>query len=118
VKLIAVDHPDTIDIFVNERFVPPGPASLTVHQVARPRLPVTATDGDGVDVLPQLREQDDVYVSNLMPTRFQGLCRVRFGHVVSQRLDLPHGCQHQRGDVTVPKRLGDLPLPGGNRCGR
>jgi hypothetical protein len=73
VKLIAVDHPDTIDIFVNERFVPPGPASLTVHQVARPRLPVTATDGDGVDVLPQLREQDDVYVSNLMPTRFQGV---------------------------------------------
>jgi hypothetical protein len=47
VKLLAVDHPDTVDVFVNERFVPPGPASLTVHHVAYPRVPVTATDGDG-----------------------------------------------------------------------
>ncbi len=72
-KLLAVDHPDTIDIYVNERFVPPGPASLTVHQVARARPPVAATDGDGNDVLPQLREQDDVYVSNLMPASYQGV---------------------------------------------
>lgn len=73
VKLIAVDHPDTIDVFVNERFVPPGPASLRVHQVAHPRLPVRATDGDGNDLLARLREQDDVYVSNLSPGRYQGI---------------------------------------------
>jgi hypothetical protein len=73
VKLVAVDHPDTIDIYVNERFVPPGPASLTVHQVAGGRVPVTATDGEGSDVLPQIRDQDDVYVSNLRPTRYQGV---------------------------------------------
>jgi len=72
-RLVAVDHPDTIDIYVNERFVPPGPASLTVHQVARGRVPVAAADGDGNDLLPQIREQDDVYVSNLGPGRYQGV---------------------------------------------
>ncbi len=73
IELVAVDHPDTVDVFVNERFVPPGPASLTIHQVAGARLPAAATDGDGTDLLPQLREQDDVHVSNLTPTRFQGV---------------------------------------------
>ena len=73
VKLIAVDHPDTVEIFVNERFVPPGPASLTIHQVARRRAPAAATDKKGNDLLPQLREQDDVYVSNLSPGRYQGI---------------------------------------------
>ncbi len=72
-RLVAVDHPDTIEVFVNERFVPPGPAMLTLHQVARARPPVAATDEDGSDLLPQLREQDDVYVSNLMPDRYQGI---------------------------------------------
>ena len=73
VKLIAVDHAAAIDIFVNERFVPPGAASLTVHQVARARVPVSATDGDGGDLLPKVRERDDIYVSNLRAARYQGV---------------------------------------------
>ena len=28
VRLLAVDHPDSIDVFVDERFVPPGPVQL------------------------------------------------------------------------------------------
>lgn len=73
VKLLAVDHPDSVDVFVDERFVPPGPVNLRLFQVARRYLPLSATDERGNDVLPALRESDDVYVSNLTPTRYQGV---------------------------------------------
>ena len=73
VKLIAVDRPDSVDVFVDERFVPPGPVKLRLFQVARRDLPLSATDERGNDVLPALRASDDVYVSNLTPTRYQGV---------------------------------------------
>jgi hypothetical protein len=73
VKLLAVDHPDSVDVFVDERFVPPGPVSLRLFQVGQRNLPLSATDERGNDVLPALRENDDVYVSNFTPTRYQGV---------------------------------------------
>jgi Flp pilus assembly protein TadD len=73
VRLLVVDHPDSVDIFVNERFVPPGPTPLRLYQSVRPRPPVSATDGEGNDLLPDLLARDDRYVSNLMPTRYQGI---------------------------------------------
>lgn len=73
IRLLAVDHPDTVDVFVDERFVPPGPVRLRVYKAARRRPPVSAIDDRGEDVLAALRERDDVYVSNLTPTRYQGL---------------------------------------------
>jgi hypothetical protein len=73
VKLVAVDHPDSVDVFVDERFVPPGPVSLRLFHVGQRHAPRSATDERGNDVLPQLRENDDVYVSNLTPTQYQGV---------------------------------------------
>ena len=73
VKLVAVDHPDSIDVFVDERFVPPGPVTLRTFEVSRRTLPRSAVDERGADVLPALREADDVYASNFTPTRYQGV---------------------------------------------
>lgn len=73
VKLVAVDRPDSVDVFVDERFVPPGPVSLRLFQIARRMTPRSAIDERGQDVLPALREADDVYVSNLTPMRYQGV---------------------------------------------
>ena len=73
VRLLAVDHPDSVDVFVDERFVPPGPVALRLFQAVRPRAPVSATDERGGDVLAALRAKDDVYVSNLTPLAYQGL---------------------------------------------
>ena len=73
VKLLAVDRPDSVDVFVDERFVPPGEVKLRLFQIARRVTPITATDERGNDVLPALREPDDVYVSNLTPTQYQGV---------------------------------------------
>jgi hypothetical protein len=73
VKLVAVDHPDSVDVFVDERFVPPGPVKLRLYQIAQRDLPLSATDERGNDVLPALRASDDVYVSNFTPTKYQGV---------------------------------------------
>jgi len=73
VKLLTVDHPDSIDVFVDERFVPPGPVTLKLYQVGHRELPRSAIDEQGHDLLPALRASDDVYVSNLVPTQYQGV---------------------------------------------
>jgi hypothetical protein len=73
VKLLAVDHPESVQVYLNERFVPAGSASLRLYQVARPRLPVAATDEGGNDLLPALRAQDHVYAAPLVPTQYQGV---------------------------------------------
>ena len=73
IRLLAVDHPDSVDVFVDERFVPPGPVQLRLFQAVQRRPPLSAVDDRGNDVLPALRERDDVYVSNLTPIRYQGL---------------------------------------------
>src|SRR5256885_12132445 len=59
VDLVAVDHPDSIDVFVDERFVPPGPVKLRLFQVVRRASHVTASaiDDPGDDQLPALRER-------------------------------------------------------------
>ncbi len=74
--LLAVDHPDSVEVFVDERFVPPGsPASgvLQVHQV-RAAVPVlSARDEQGRDLLPLLRAQDDQYVGGFAAGPYQGV---------------------------------------------
>ncbi len=73
IRLLAVDHPDSVEIFVDERFVPPGPVQLRTFQAVRRGPPLSAVDHRGTDVLPALRDRDDVYVSNFTPTRYQGI---------------------------------------------
>ena len=72
-KLLAVDHPDSVDVYVDERFVPPGPVDLKPYFVTRRQLPLSAVDDHGNDVLDALRATDDKFVSNLTPLQYQGL---------------------------------------------
>ena len=73
IRLLAVDHPDSVNVFVDERFVPPGPVALRMYQAVRAHPPRSAVDDHGNDLLPSLRRRDDVYVSNLIPVEYQGL---------------------------------------------
>jgi len=75
VKLLVVDHPDSVDAYVNEGFVPPapGPAALRLYAVSKPRSPIAATDEQGTDWLAALRARDDRYVAPLTLTRYQGI---------------------------------------------
>src|SRR5690606_5966342 len=73
IRLLTVDHPDSIDVFVDERFVPPGPVDLRLFRSGGAHPPLSAVDGAGDDVLAALREMDEVYVADLVPLRYQGL---------------------------------------------
>ncbi|NIV96532.1 tetratricopeptide repeat protein [candidate division KSB1 bacterium] len=76
VKLIAVDHPESIEIFVDERFVPPPIPPLDIFKVKEKRSPLYAVDERGNDLLQTILHKDNVYVSNLIPARYQGLTKV------------------------------------------
>ncbi|HWC75430.1 MAG TPA: CRTAC1 family protein, partial [Gemmatimonadales bacterium] len=71
-RLIAVDHPDSVDVFVDERF-PPKANGLRLYETIHSRPPLSAFDNDGRNVLADLREHDYRYVSNLVPADYQGL---------------------------------------------
>ena len=72
-QLVAVDHPESVQVYLNERFVPAGPSAFRLYQLTRPRPPLSATDELGNDLLPALRAQDDVYAATLRPARYQGV---------------------------------------------
>lgn len=73
IQLIALDHPDSVDVFVDERFTPFANYEYKLFQVADKRLPVSATDADGNNQLPAISEEDDEYVSSLYLEEFQGV---------------------------------------------
>jgi len=73
-RLVAVDHPDSVEIFVDERFPPSSTTNqLSLFLVTHPRPPLSAVDEHGRDVLADLRDHDFRYVSGFTPAAYQGL---------------------------------------------
>jgi hypothetical protein len=73
VQLVAVDHPDSVDIFVPEQFSPPPFPGMKIYKVLRKILPASAVDGMGNDVLPSIAEKDDKYLSGFSTGKYQGI---------------------------------------------
>src|SRR6266849_5944020 len=73
VRLLAIDHPASYDVYPNERFVsaPPFPEFRVIaSRDARP--PVGAWDDHGNNVLPLIAKPDRKYVTNLEGLPFAG----------------------------------------------
>lgn len=77
IQLIAVDHPDSVDIFVPEQFSPPPFPGLKIFKVKEKRLPVSAKDSHGTDVLAYISAKDDNYLSDFMPDKYQGITEMK-----------------------------------------
>lgn len=73
VKLMAVDHPADVSIFTNEKVGSPEMAAHRIHTVKNARLPLSARDGLGRDMLPGLTAQDQDYVQPFTGRILQGL---------------------------------------------
>jgi hypothetical protein len=73
VQLVAVDHPDSIDIFVPEQFSPPPFPGNQLFQVREKHLPISATDSKGNNVLPFISEKDNNYLADFKPDKYQGV---------------------------------------------
>ena len=76
VSLVVLDHHESIEVFVDERLLPPPDPGYKVYQVREKQIPVSASDINGMDLLPLISEKDDRYVSNLKPGRYQGLTKM------------------------------------------
>lgn len=74
-ELFAVDHPDSVDTYADERFVAPPYPGKKIYLVSHAQLPVSATDGEGNNVLPKLEKYDFQYVSNFPLGKFQGVAK-------------------------------------------
>jgi tetratricopeptide (TPR) repeat protein len=72
-ELVAVDHPDSVDIFVPEQFSPPPFPGNRIYQVKEKKPPVSAVNSKGDDVLPFISKKDDVYLSDFKPDKYQGV---------------------------------------------
>jgi tetratricopeptide (TPR) repeat protein len=95
VRLLAVDHPATFDVYPNERFVsaPPFPEFRVIaSRDAHP--PVGAWDDHGNDVLSLITNVDRKYVTNLEELPFAGFAKLHW-------LELDLGSW----DATKPLRL-------------
>lgn len=77
IELVAVDHPDTIDIYVEEQFTPPPFPGMNIYQVNKKHLPVSAVDSHGNDLLAYISEKDDIYISNFLQDKFQGITEMK-----------------------------------------
>ncbi|HVZ97795.1 MAG TPA: FG-GAP-like repeat-containing protein [Chitinophagaceae bacterium] len=75
VALVAVDHPDSVNTFADERFVAPPYPGRKVYTVSGEHLPVSATDGDGNDLMSKISNYDFQYVSNFSIGKFQGVAK-------------------------------------------
>ena len=73
IKLLVVDHPDSVDIFVDERFVPPPFPQFHIYTVTKKLIPVSARDNHGNDLLHKIQYLDGEYISNLIPALYQGI---------------------------------------------
>lgn len=77
VELIAVDHPETTDIFVPEQFTPPPFPGMKVYEVKDKIIPVSAVDTKGNDILSFINAEDDVYLAGYAPDKYQGIGEMR-----------------------------------------
>jgi tetratricopeptide (TPR) repeat protein len=71
--LVAVDHPDSVDVYADERFVAPPFPGKKVYAAAQKYLPVSAVDEKGNDLLAKISSYDYQYANSFSLTKFQGL---------------------------------------------
>jgi tetratricopeptide (TPR) repeat protein len=92
VSLMVVDHPDDVEVFVDERFVPVAPPALTLHATRRP-VPVTnVRDHRGTDVTAAVTMRDGQYLSTFARGPYQGIAEehfVEFDITTPPRADAP-----------------------------
>jgi hypothetical protein len=92
VQLLAVDHPDDVSVFSNEKVGPAEIAEFKIHTVRQPRVPRAARDQSGRDVLGAIAACDGEY---LKP----------FDRKIGAGYAEPHYLELDLGDLADPNRI-------------
>jgi hypothetical protein len=74
-KIITIDHPDTAEIYIDEKYISPPYPPLEFYPVKQKIYPVSAKNDQEEDLLQIIKKRDHTYTSGLSPTRFQGISR-------------------------------------------
>ncbi|MFC2125492.1 FG-GAP-like repeat-containing protein [Bacteroidota bacterium] len=77
VELVAVDHPESTEIFVDEQFSPPPFPGYRIYAVDQKHIPESVTDEKGNDLVPLISGKDDRYISNFKLDKFQGVTEMK-----------------------------------------
>lgn len=75
-ELIVLDHPDTIDVFVDEKFILPPFPELEIFEVSGVKIPDGVTDEIGFDLTDLAGKKDDRYISGFSPGKYQGISQM------------------------------------------
>jgi tetratricopeptide (TPR) repeat protein len=89
-RLLEVIHPKDVEVYSNEKVGPPSISEFKVHTVRSPRKPLSAVNHRGRDLMPELRERDDVYAKP-------------FDRKFKQGLTEPHYIEFDLGDLSGAK---------------
>jgi len=91
-RLVAVDHPDNVDVNPDERFLDDPPfASGRVIASVDAHLPVAAWDGEGKDSLERLARRDHQFAGGFTKTPYDGFANL---HTLTLDLgDVDHAAQ-------------------------
>jgi len=73
VKLIAVDHPKDMDIYVDEQYIPPPFAEFKIYGVSEKRHPISVLNHKGKDITAALKTPDYHYAIEHVPGPYQGV---------------------------------------------
>ena len=76
IRLMVIDHPSDIDIFIDETFYPPPFPKFRVYHIKEKHPPIKAEDSNGINLLKKISKKDNNYVSNLYSDLYQGVTKL------------------------------------------
>ena len=76
IGLIVLDHPASVDLYVDERMGPPSLSGYKLYQVGEKLLPASVRDQYETDLLSYIAERDDKYTPYLKRAKYQGVTEI------------------------------------------
>ena len=73
INLVVLDHPESVDVYINETFIPPPYPPFRIYSVANKYLPLSVVDQLGNDLRNTVLDQDQEYTMHLTPATYQGI---------------------------------------------
>ncbi len=73
IALVALDHPDSVEVYVDERMGPPSTSGYTLYQAGERFLPESVRDRYGADLLPVIAGKDNHYTPLYRQGPYQGV---------------------------------------------
>ena len=87
VKMIAIDHPQGTEIFVDERFVAPVPPAYQLYAYEDLYSPVAATDHNKRNVLDIIQDRDGDRLGGFEKGTFQGIAEDHYVEINLGQID-------------------------------